>query len=418
MNWGYKVKAMFSGAPFLGSKLRINQSPLRAVLRNANGKAYVPLNDDDDPLQRGFTYYNPNDFDAITTDALNVKDNAVVSGLFSGPLNKTVEYGSQLNIGCNVALRNFRTKLRKTILQSFQNHLASMLYQIFAQWFNKNKKLLQIEEDNAPFAEENHHSLTLDGIPESCDVDMDAAGRCLLSMPAPHPLGFPEVDASRLFDSMDATMAGWSVPAGSGPPAAAGGAAAALAARGPASSSGVAAPPPPPPPPQASSPGRCSEPHPSRADWPGSAQVRPVRSGPWREALSPQLSLSFAVSLSFPLSRFLSPSLPPPLFLSLPSSHLFHPGKDGKLNTPAARVTDCLYFYFFFKMQTSTTDSLPRTLKPSIKQRRTSVAGWYAASHVPARHARTATWPPHRPSRASQSRRRCLRNIRDACSDA
>ena len=64
-----------------------------------------------------------------------------------------------------------------------------------------------------------------------------------LSMPAPHPLGFPEVDASRLFDSMDATMAGWSVPAGSGPPAAAGGAAAALAARGPESSSGVSAQP-------------------------------------------------------------------------------------------------------------------------------------------------------------------------------
>ena len=118
-----------------------------------------------------------------------------------------------------------------------------MQYQIFETRFNKDKKLLQIEEDNSPFSGANHHSWTLDGIPESGDVDMDAAGRGRLSMPAPHPLGFPEVDASRLFDSMDATMAGWSVPAGSGPPAAAGGAAAALAARGPESSSGVSAQP-------------------------------------------------------------------------------------------------------------------------------------------------------------------------------
>ena len=64
----------------------------------------------------------------------------------------------------------------------------------------------------------------------------------------PHPLGFPEVDASSLFDHMEATMAGWSVPARSEPPAAGGGAAAAWAASGPASSSVVSAQPPPPPP--------------------------------------------------------------------------------------------------------------------------------------------------------------------------
>ena len=58
---------------------------------------------------------------------------------------------------------------------------------------------------------------------------MDTAGCCRLSMPEQHLLGFPEVNMSRLFDHMDATMAGWSVPACSRPPAAAGGAAAALA---------------------------------------------------------------------------------------------------------------------------------------------------------------------------------------------
>ena len=103
---------------------------------------------------------------------------------------------AQLNVSCNVALRNFQTKLRKAIVQSFQNHLAPMLYQNFAQWFNKNKRLLQIEEDNAPFAEANHRSWTLDRIPESCYVYMDAPGRSLLSMPQQYPLGFPEVDAS------------------------------------------------------------------------------------------------------------------------------------------------------------------------------------------------------------------------------
>ena len=101
---------------------------------------------------------------------------------------------AQLNVSCNVALRNFQTKLRKAIVQSFQNHLAPMLYQNFAQWFNK--RLLQIEEDNAPFAEANHRSWTLDRIPESCDVDMDAPGSSLLSMPQQYPLGFPEVDTS------------------------------------------------------------------------------------------------------------------------------------------------------------------------------------------------------------------------------
>ena len=73
------------------------------------------------------------------------------------------------------------------------------------------------------------------------------------SMPLAPSSGFPHVDASRLSDHIDSMMAGWSVPARSGPSAAAGGAAAALAARGPVSSSGVSAPPPPPPPPQASS---------------------------------------------------------------------------------------------------------------------------------------------------------------------
>ena len=148
---------------------------------------------------------------------------------------------AQLNIGCNVALRNYQTKLQKAILQSFQNHLAPMLYQNLAQWFKKNKKLLQIDGDNAPFAEANHHSWTLDGIPKSSDVDMDKAGRSQLSMLQLYPLGFPEVDTSSLFDHMDATMAGCSVPALSGPPAVEGCAAAALAARGPVSSSGVSA---------------------------------------------------------------------------------------------------------------------------------------------------------------------------------
>ena len=146
---------------------------------------------------------------------------------FQGLGTQLWSMAARLNIGSNMLLRNYRTKFRKPILQSFKSHLAPMQYQIFETRFNKDKRLLQIEEDNAPFSGANHHSWTLDGIPESGDVDMDAAGRGRLSMPAPHPLGFPAVDASRLFDSMDATMAGWSVPAGSGPPAAAGGAAAA-----------------------------------------------------------------------------------------------------------------------------------------------------------------------------------------------
>ena len=101
------------------------------------------------------------------------------------------------------------------------------------------------------FAKANYHLWTLDhdGITESCYVDMGAAGGCRPSMLLAPSSGFPQVDASRLFDHMDATMADWSVPARSGPPAAAGGAATALAARGPGSSSGVSAQPPPPLPP-------------------------------------------------------------------------------------------------------------------------------------------------------------------------
>ena len=38
---------------------------------------------------------------------------------------------------------------------------------------------------------------------------MDAAVGSRPSMPALHPSGFPEVDATRLFDRMDATKAGW-----------------------------------------------------------------------------------------------------------------------------------------------------------------------------------------------------------------
>ena len=43
-------------------------------------------------------------------------------------------------------------------LERFKAPLAPMQYQNFATLFNKGKRLLQIEEDNAPFSEANHHS--------------------------------------------------------------------------------------------------------------------------------------------------------------------------------------------------------------------------------------------------------------------
>ena len=71
---------------------------------------------------------------------------------------------ARLNVGSNMLLRNFRTKLRKPILESLKLEWAPVQYQDFATWLNKDKRLLQIEEDNAPFAEANYRSWTLDGI--------------------------------------------------------------------------------------------------------------------------------------------------------------------------------------------------------------------------------------------------------------
>ena len=151
---------------------------------------------------------------------------------FSGPWNTENSGIWPLNwILAATWLSEISDQTSKNNSKELPKSLGAYAISTFRTMVQQNKKLLQIEEDNAPFAEANHHSWTLDGIPESCDVNMDAAGRCLLSMPTPHPLGFPEVDVSSMFDHMDAKMAGWSVPARSGPPAVAGGAAAALAQR-------------------------------------------------------------------------------------------------------------------------------------------------------------------------------------------
>ena len=142
-------------------------------------------------------------------------------------------------------LSNYRTKLRKPILESFKSRLVPMQYQNFATRFNKDKGCggqCSFRRSKTSFMHVGLNAL----------IHGPASG-CRQSMTLAPSSGFPQVDASRLFYHMDATMAGWSVPARSGPPAAAGGAAAEFAARGPASSSGVSAPPNPPPPPQASS---------------------------------------------------------------------------------------------------------------------------------------------------------------------
>ena len=141
----------------------------------------------------------------------------MVSGLFSGPLNKTVEYGCSTEYWlqhCSQKLLDQPSKKNSTEIQKSLgaydvNFSHNGLTEINLE------QLLQIEEDNAPFAEANHHSWTLKGIQESGDVDMAVA------------------NGNSLFEHMDTTMAGWSVPASSGPPAAAGYTAVAMAAFGP-----------------------------------------------------------------------------------------------------------------------------------------------------------------------------------------
>ena len=58
---------------------------------------------------------------------------------FQGLGTQLWSMAARLNIGSNMLLRNYRTKFRKPILQSFKSHLAPMQHQIFETRFNRDK---------------------------------------------------------------------------------------------------------------------------------------------------------------------------------------------------------------------------------------------------------------------------------------
>jgi hypothetical protein len=82
----------------------------------------------------------------------------------------------RLNTGAKIIQRSFRGKFGAQILDSFKAHLSNDKFCSFEKEFNKNRKVLQIEEDVAPFTEDKQHSWTLDGLPDIEDVAITAAG--------------------------------------------------------------------------------------------------------------------------------------------------------------------------------------------------------------------------------------------------
>ena len=52
-------------------KPQLNQNSISASLRNDDGDSYVPLDANDDPLKRGFIYYDPDDIEIITQTPLD-----------------------------------------------------------------------------------------------------------------------------------------------------------------------------------------------------------------------------------------------------------------------------------------------------------------------------------------------------------
>jgi hypothetical protein len=96
---------------------------------------------------------------------------------------------ARLHIGARYLHRNFRSKIRTLILDSFKAHLSHDQFRSFQEEFSKNRKALQIEEDVAPFTEDKQHSWTRDGLPDIEDMNASLfygpAAASIPSIPAP-----------------------------------------------------------------------------------------------------------------------------------------------------------------------------------------------------------------------------------------
>jgi len=88
------------------------------------------------------------------------------------------KFEARLNTGATMVYRSFRSKFRALVLKVFENHLSCEQFSQFKSDFSRITKMLQIEEDVAPFTEHKRHSWTLDGIPDIGEVDTDAFAAC------------------------------------------------------------------------------------------------------------------------------------------------------------------------------------------------------------------------------------------------
>ena len=93
---------------------------------------------------------------------------------FRGFATQLWTFEARLHFGATMVHKKFRSKFRAQILDSFKANLSQEQFCLLQATFNRNRKVLQIEEDVAPFTEDKPHSWTRDGLPDVEDVAMNA----------------------------------------------------------------------------------------------------------------------------------------------------------------------------------------------------------------------------------------------------
>ena len=96
---------------------------------------------------------------------------------FEGLATQLWKFEARLNNGTTMVYRTLRSKFRALILKVFENHLSREQFSQFKSNFSRITKMLQIEEDVAPFTEDKPFSWTRDGLPDD--------GPAAASIPAP-----------------------------------------------------------------------------------------------------------------------------------------------------------------------------------------------------------------------------------------
>ena len=84
---------------------------------------------------------------------------------------------ARLNIGATNLHTSLRTKIRKLILQSFEDHMSQDQFETLRKSFSGITKMLQIDEDCTTFTDTSLHSWTCNGLPDMEDFDVDSLFR-------------------------------------------------------------------------------------------------------------------------------------------------------------------------------------------------------------------------------------------------